>query len=389
MDAFLAPFAEVRPTDVVDILLVTALVYAVVLWLRGSRASLVAFGVLLLALVFSAARALGLQLTTWLFQGFFAVFLIIVVVIFQEELRQVFERVALLGLRRSVRAEAPREVTDLLVECLGNLARQRVGAILVLPGEQPLSRHVRGGIELDAKVSIPLLESLTDPHSPGHDGAILLSGERVSRFGVHLPLSTNFARLSGFGTRHAAALGLAERTDAICFVVSEERGSISVASKGEIRRLRDASEVAHLLRELGELRAAATPSLWRRVRWLDLVGAFAAVLILWFVLVPGARPSILRVEAPVVVTNVPVGYELEKIDPPEVEIALSGPSRAFYLLDKDAIDVTVDATLANLGRRTFAITSEQVRKPAAMTVEDIAPAQVRISLASKQNRPGA
>ena len=130
MNAFLAPFAELRPTDVVDILLVTALLYSAILWLRGSRASLVAVGVLLLAVVFSAARALGLQLTTWIFQGFFAVFLIVIVVIFQEELRQLFERVALWGLRRNVRVETTQPVNDLLVEGLGNLARNRIGGVI-------------------------------------------------------------------------------------------------------------------------------------------------------------------------------------------------------------------------------------------------------------------
>lgn len=380
----MAPFLELRVADAVDILLVTALLYAAVVWFRTSRASMVAMGLLLFAGIFSAARFFGLQLTTWIFQGIFAALLIIVVVIFQEELRQIFERLALWGLRRKPVASTTPQTADLIVECLGNLARRRIGALIVIPGNGPLGRHVRGGLDLGGTISIPLLESIFDPHSPGHDGAVILEGNRVARFGVHLPLSANSEQLSGVGTRHSAALGLAERTDALCLVVSEERGSVAVARDGELRRLTDAGDVAQVLVELREQpspsRAPRFLARIRRVRWPELVGSLGAVLALWLVLVPGSRPSEIVVEAGIVVSDLPVGYAIESISPETIQVELRGPARAFYLFDKSAVDVIVDATLADLGRRTFQISADQVRRPAGVDVVRVRPSRIRLSL---------
>lgn len=382
--AIAAPFLELRVADAVDILLVTALLYATVVWFRTSRASMVALGLLLFAAVFSAARFFGLQLTTWIFQGIFAALLIIVVVIFQEELRQIFERLALWGLRRKSAASTTPQAADLIVECLGNLARRRIGALIVIPGRGPLGRHVRGGLDLGGTLSIPLLESIFDPHSPGHDGAVILDGNRVTRFGVHLPLSANSEQLGGVGTRHSAALGLAERTDALCLVVSEERGSVAVARNGELRRLADAGDVAQVLLELREQPAPTKAPRFlarvRRLRWPELIGSLAAVLALWLVLVPGSRPSEIVVEAAIVVSDLPAGYDIESITPETIQVELRGPARAFYLFDANAVQITVDAALAELGRRTFQISENQVRRPAGVKVARLRPSKIRLSL---------
>src|SRR6185437_5267675 len=98
----------------------------------------------------------------------------------------------------------------------------------------------RGGIELDGKLSAPVLTSIFDPHSPGHDGAVVLEGDRIRRFATHLPLSANFQQLGRTGTRHSAALGLSEVTDALSIVVSEEQGTIAVARNGRLTRIADA-----------------------------------------------------------------------------------------------------------------------------------------------------
>lgn len=391
MEAFLAPLLEIRPTDGIDIALVTLLLYTAVAWFRRTRASLVALGILLLVLLFAAARTFDLQLTTWLFQGFFAVFLIVLVIIFQEEIRQLFEKVAVVGLRRNHVPRTPRGVGDILVECLAHLARERIGALVVIPGKQPLGRHVRGGIELGGRVSLPLLESLFDPHSPGHDGAVIIERDRVTFFGVHLPLSQDLEQLAGLGTRHSAALGLAERTDALCIVVSEERGTVSVARDARLLRLRDASELApSLITPKETVPARRLPRTWarlRRIRWLELAGSFAAVLVLWLLLVPGARPSLLTVPAEVTIANLPPDWELERVEPTTVDVTLSGPARAFYILDRKAVGVTVDAMLADLGRRTFQIDTDNVRRPAGTSVENLQPARVRISLRKRSQDP--
>ena len=190
--------------DLLDILVVAILVYTAVVWIRRTQAGFVAIGLFVLAGLYVLAEGLDLQLTSAIFRSVFAISVVLIVVLFQEELRQLFERLGVWSVRgrRRLQAAANSLPADILVEAVADLARQRRGALIVLPGIQPLARHVRGGVPLDGLVSVPLLQSLFDPHSPGHDGAVIVEGGRVTRFAAHLPLSTNFRVLKGVGTRH-------------------------------------------------------------------------------------------------------------------------------------------------------------------------------------------
>src|SRR6185369_17449640 len=141
-------------------------------------------------------------------------------------------------------------------------------------GRQLIARQLHGGIALEGLLSEPLLKSLFEPHSPTHDGAAIVEGAALTRFSAQLPLSTDFRQLRGLGTRHAAALGLAERSDALCVVVSEERGQISVAEQSTLRALADAAELervlaAYLRRTFP--RRAERPMLWALIRenWVE------------------------------------------------------------------------------------------------------------------------
>lgn len=392
MRGLLDSLLEIRLADAVDIVLVTFLVYAGIVWIRRTQAGLVAGGIVILAGLYIAARSIGLQLTAWLLQGFFAIFLIIVVVIFQEELRQLFERLALFSLRRSKRVPAPANVADVLVEAASDLARDRIGALIVLQGEQPLRRHVRGGIEMGAKLSVPLLKSIFDPHSPGHDGAVIVENDRIAFFAAHLPLSTDFQQLAGVGTRHSAALGLAELTDALCLVVSEERGRISVAKAGELRALRDANELARVLaaEQAARMPERSFRSIARQVlfaNWFERLAALAVVLGLWLLFVPGSRPAEMILRMPVEVVNLPQGATVESIEPTEVQATFLGPRRAFALLTSRDLAVMVDAGRAKPGQRTFSIGDENLRHPPSLTVQNLQPRRVKVVLTEAPAAP--
>lgn len=385
--AVLHQLHELQLVDLIDIALVTTFFYSAVVLLRRTQARLVALGILFLGALYIAARGLDLRLTTWLLQGFFAVFLVIVVVIFQEELRQLFERLALWGLRRRDRTPAADGPAEILVRCAAEFARGRIGALVVLVGRQPIARHTHGGVELHGVLSEPLLKSIFDPHSAGHDGAVIVEGDRVTCFAAHLPLSTDFRQLAGVGTRHSAALGLAERSDAFCIVVSEERGQISIAHQGALRSLHGPAELEAALQAF--LHATFPGQSERRVlwsllraNWAEKVASLALVIGLWYLFVPGSRPATIAYPIAVKVVNLPPGYALEKVEPTEVTAVFSGLRRAFYLFDPHHIDVTVDASMAKYGRRTFAITEEQIHHPPDMTVDDVQPEEVRIILHS-------
>jgi diadenylate cyclase len=387
VEALLNQFREVHVADLVDIALVTTFFYSAIVLLRRTQARLVAIGILFVGALYIAARAIDLRLTTWLLQGFFAVFLVIAVVIFQEELRQLFERLALWGLRRRRRGSPVTGPAEILMRCVAEFARTRTGALIVLVGQQPIARHIHGGIELNGQLSEPLLQSIFDVHSPGHDGAVIVEKDVLTRFSSHLPLSTDFRQLAGVGTRHGAALGLAERSDALCIVVSEERGRVAVAHRGNLRTLADPADLGKVLRDFQRstfptreerhmLRSALTEN------WGEKIASLALVIGLWYLFVPGSRPATLAFPIAVKVVNLPPGFELERVDPPQVMAIFTGLRRDFYLFDPRRIDVVVDATLARYGRRTFAVTEEQIRHPPDVTVEDVQPEQVRLSLRS-------
>ncbi len=384
-EALLAVARDLRLADLLDIALVTVFLYSAIALVRRTRARLVAGGVVLLVGLFLVARALDLRLTTWLLQGFFAVFVVMLVVIFQEELRQLFERLALWGLRRRTEAGPSGGAADVVLAGVRDLARAHTGALIVLVGRQPIDRHLSGGVALDGILSEALLKSIFDKHSAGHDGAVIIEGDRLRRFGAQLPLSTDFRQLEGVGTRHGAALGLSERSDALCLVVSEERGLVSLARGGRLRRLADPAAVAA---EVQAFRSKVSPPADRqrvlmalvRENWVEKITALLLVIALWYLFVPGSRPASEAFPIDIKVVNLPPGFALEGVEPERVMAVFAGQRRAFYLFDPSRIEVTVDASLARYGRRTFTIAPEQIRHPADLTVEDVEPEQVRISL---------
>jgi diadenylate cyclase len=372
-------------SDIIDILVVGVLLYTAMAWVRTTRAAFVLRGMFVLAVIYLIARQLDLQLTAWIFQGFFAIFLIVVVVIFQEELRQIFERLAVWSWRSNGNPALQSETTRVLVRTVADLAKERIGALIVVRGSDPMARHIVGGIPLDGKLSEPLLKSIFDPHSPGHDGAVIVEQDRIARFAAHLPLSKDVEQLANVGTRHGAALGLAELTDALCVVVSEERGTISVAADGRLQEINNPQELVGLLEEFLGKKYPVQQRRWMpvdhlRANWQGKAIALALAVGFWYVFVPGSKVVEATYKLPVQVQNLPPEYELESVQPPEVQATFSGPRRAFYFFRPKRLKVTVDASSAGLGRRTFTISGQNIRHPADLRLEEVKPPTLRISL---------
>jgi uncharacterized protein (TIGR00159 family) len=377
---------ELRVTDVVDVAIVAIMLWAALAWLRRARARIAIAGVAIAAAAYLLARQLELSMTVWILQGFFAVLVIVLVVVFQEDLRRLFEQIAIWGLRRKP-ASAPPDSVDAVVAAVRRLVTQRVGALFVIPGREPLDRHVAGGIALGGLVSEPLLLSLFDPHSPGHDGAVAIEGDRVMRFAVHLPLSTDHEQLGMGGTRHAAALGLAERADALCIVVSEERGTVSIARDGRLRTLPGpellAREIRRFLSERGPKPVERRSRLAQVAqRWPEALLALGASAGLWLLLVPGATVGEFQRRIPVEIENLPTGYEIRSVDPTEVEVVFKGRRRDVYLAGQQPrLSVKVDALLVQLGRRTFDIGPEHVQHPEGLTPVSVTPTRIKLDVA--------
>ncbi len=376
--------------DVLDIALVAMLFYAVIISMKRANAGLALAGMLILGAVYVLASQFGLGLTAWILRGFATVFLILLVVVFQRDFRLMFERIAVWSLRRSPLHKPSEEGTEALTQG----ASRRQGALVVIPGKDPLARHLRGGVPLDGKLSQALLLSLFDPGSIGHDGAVVIQEDRISDFSVHLPLSSNFSQIGRRGTRHSAALGLAERTDALCVVVSEETGDISIARDGALYQLHDKAELRDALnREMSkvarekETKSAILSALSKD--WLDRIAAVVLAVAAWFVFASGSQIAQRTVLIPVMVENIHPNFTVEGVEPKEVSVTVTGLRRDLYLLDPLTLEVRVDAFLIGFGRRTFEVSSNNVSHPRDLTVLDIEPRRVTLSVAPVVTPDGA
>ena len=136
-----------------------------------------------------------------------------------------------------------------IVRAIEQLIKNRAGALIVLPADQPIDRFTEGGVILNGRLPTPLLLSIFDPSSPGHDGAIVVEGDRVKKFGVHLPLAEKYQMYGNIGTRHRAGLGISEVSDAFTIIVSEERGTITIAHMGELKTLKNIKDLRAMLAE--------------------------------------------------------------------------------------------------------------------------------------------
>lgn len=385
------PFLNLGVADVIDIFLVAILLYTATAFLKQTRAEFIIRGIFIIAAIYIVARYFDLQLTAWIFQGFFAIFLIIIVVIFQEELRQIFERIAVWSLARNGAPSLRSDAADVLVGTLADLAKDKIGALIVVEGKDPIARHIVGGIELEGKMSEPLLKSIFDPHSPGHDGAVIIKNDQIARFAAHLPLSKDFRQLAHVGTRHSAALGLAELTDALCIAVSEERGQISVARDSRLRQVANVQELGLLLHRF--LREKYPPLERRRFsfsfvreNWIAKLVTFSLAVGLWYVLVPGSSTIEMTYKLPVQLENLPSELRVEEVQPKEVTATFTGAKRTFYFFDPSRLKVTVDLSAAEAGRKILRLSEQNIRHPPNLTLQQLNPVTLRISL-EKTPRP--
>jgi len=223
-------------TDVLEILIVAFLLYRVLLVLQRTRAMQMVIGVVLLAFVYGASRLLDLILIRTILETVFQYGAIAALVVFQPELRAALAR---LGQSRMIRVfpqfEAGRLV-DEIVEATERLSRAKHGAIIAIEREVGLDEYAETGSSVEAHVSAEMLVTIFTPYSPLHDGAVLIAGDQIRTAGAILPLTQTSVRDRSLGTRHRAAIGLSEETDAIVIVVSEETSQVSVAIGGNLER---------------------------------------------------------------------------------------------------------------------------------------------------------
>jgi diadenylate cyclase len=246
--ADLPSLVAVEPTVLLDILLTAVLIYGVMSLIQGTRAVRLIIGAIILLLIYAVAQELGLRLLSGIMQAGAVVALVAFVVIFQPELRRGLDRLGRVGSWRwlaPVDKASHQRVASLLAASAARLARRRAGALIVVERTTGLGDIAETGVALHADLSSELLTTIFAAGYPLHDGAVIVRGDRIEAASVMLPMAERDASLEDYGTRHRAAMGISEQTDAVVIVVSEESGIVSLAEGG--RFIRDLDE--HELRQ--------------------------------------------------------------------------------------------------------------------------------------------
>ncbi len=369
-----------------DICLVAAVLYFLYRTLLRLGTWKIVTGIVLAMALFSVASLLDLRGIEWIYSNLSPVAVIALIVIFQPQLRKVFERAA--SMRRIDTARADDELTQILSGALMKLAEQRRGAIVILPGKEPIREWLAGGYPLDAAPSFPLMMSVFDPHSPGHDGALLVMNGRFIRFGLRLPISQASGKLPDeLGTRHHAAMGLVEKSDALVLVVSEERGTISLFQHGRYQRVDDREQMVAAIVEHWKETASSPigiPSGRMRLPGFAQIGAsFALAVVFWIGLTLTQGEVLERfVTVPIEYTATPQGLTLVGDKEMQVRVHLAGTKSTLKSVSADAVSARLDLTEAGAGKQIFLITPDNIQRPKGVQVVDIVPASIELTIAA-------
>lgn len=236
--------------SIIDIVLITIIIYNLLMLLRGTRTMQMITGVLILGAVFLGSNIFPLTTTKWLLEKFFSSFIIIIVILFQDDIRRVLSRMGKRGIIPSGETISSRHMLDEITRAASALASKRIGALIVIEKNIILNRYVDIGVLLDSRVSMEILAAIFHTSSPIHDGAVIIQQGRIAAAGCFLPLTRDEKVNPNLGTRHRAAIGITQETDAIVVLVSEERGAVSLVVEGKVSRGLESKELRKALRNL-------------------------------------------------------------------------------------------------------------------------------------------
>jgi len=251
------PLVNIRLLDILDILIVAAVLYKLIIIIRGTRAVQLIQGLAVIFIASALSKWLGLYTINWLLRNTITVIFVALPIVFQPELRRALEQLGRgklltepINFLGKEEEKDTQKTVNALVQAVTSLAKSRTGALIVIEKKTGLSNFIETGILIDARISAELLGNIFIPNTPLHDGALMIRGERIAAAGCFLPLTENPDVSKKLGARHRAALGLSEETDALIIIVSEETGIISLAENGSLQRYIDEATIRKILNDL-------------------------------------------------------------------------------------------------------------------------------------------
>jgi uncharacterized protein (TIGR00159 family) len=381
MNNLLQLLASLQWQDIVDITLNSYILFRFYVLFRGTYVFRVLIGLTMLWFFQQLATMLGLIVTSWVIQGIVAVSAFIIIVVFRNEIRNVLQARNLKSILWGFSPKSNGTPIRMIIDGVFDLARKKCGGLLVLPGREDISELVHSGLSWRGELSPEMILSIFWPDNPVHDGAAIIQGDQVAEVGAILPLSNRSDLPSHFGTRHRAALGLSEASDAIVIVVSEERGDIHLAKRSWLREIRSKKKLEQKLQE----HFGIYPGDREEHRRQGLEIATAALVSLMFI--AGVWFTVSRGLDALVTLNVPVEYmnrkpvmEIVSASTNSVSVELSGSGALIKSLRPDQVRTRLDLSKATVGKNAFTITADNVTHPPGIILKNITPSEITVEL---------
>ena len=381
MDPVIQFQTAIRWQDLVDILITSYVLFRFYVLFRGTNVLRVLFALACIWFAQRIATSAGFIVSGWISQGIVAAAALIIIVVFRNEIRAVLQSQNIKAILWQLPKKQVSTPLEIIAESAFEMSRKRIGALMVLPGREDLEEFVQHGISWQGTVSKEMLISIFWPGNPVHDGAALIRGNRVQEVGCILPLSKRDDLPSSYGTRHRAALGLVENTDAMVIIVSEESRIVSIARKGRISQVANKERLEQLLRGHTGIRLKAKPGIMNEGLEFTLAGILSVFIVtgIWF--------SITRGQDILGTFDVPVEYvnrapELEIMDTSvtSVQLRLSGSRSIIGAIRPEQLRVVVDLSQAVSGKNNIPINSDNLTMPRGVTLNDVTPHIVEVSM---------
>ncbi len=371
----------IRWQDIVDIILISYILFRLYVLFKGTNVFTVLIGIAVLWFLQKIAFSLGLIVTSWAIQGFTAVTAIIIIVIFRNEIRSVLQTKNLRTLLWGFGIKFIDTPSDIIAETIFKLARNSHGALIVISGKEDIFETIHSGIKWDGLISNEMITSVFWPDNPVHDGAAIISGDRIIQVGAILPLSRRTDLPSYYGTRHRAAAGLAEISDALVIVVSEERGKVAVAKGSGILTIEKKEELADIInRHLG-IYYGDSRLLKRQRAKLILAAILSFIFItgIWVIFTRGID-TLITLEVPVEYTNLKSDLEIYDTSVNTIRLDLSGSGTLLKSVKAENVKLTVDLSDRLSGINKCLISEKNISLPPGVFLKNIKPSYVEVIL---------
>ena len=385
----LAILSNIGLPDVLDILFISMVAYQLYTWFWGTKAFKALIGIVLLSGIFIVAKAWGLFLTTWVFQILWQVFVILLIILFQKEIRQMLERFNPLKTFGLKQGSATDTWIPEFASWAFDAAKKRIGAIIIFEKTDRMFDLITKGIFMECDPLPEILNSIFSKESPLHDGAILISQGKILKVSCYLPLSAREDLPQEWGTRHRAALGLTEQCDAWVMIISEERGEISFAGDQTFQKVKDKKELSTIIEDVVLVQRDVDTNIkgkiksWFTSRYKIKATVFALVFILWMVLA-GQQNFEKKIDLPLNFKNIPAELMVSRPKDPIISITCRGLRKDVSLLNKNNVLTSIDLFSARLGTTFYSINTGNLILPNdRIDVVNISPTRVEVTFETR------